>query len=107
MEASPVLGKCASRHLMIVYKKNCLFYIFHRKTSSLLDVACCNTDYDAMRRPSRAAHFYTLFSFTTYKNGGFIMENHLDFIVIKAEPKFRADSFALARRLKPALFPSP
>ena len=23
------------------------------------------------------------------------MENHLDFIVIKAEPKFRADSFAL------------
>lgn len=36
------------------------------------------------------------------------MENHLDFIVIKAEPKFRADSFvldeadALPRRLKPA-----
>lgn len=23
------------------------------------------------------------------------MENHLDFIVIKAEPKFRADSFVL------------
>ena len=49
---------------------------------------------------SCAAHrerriFYTLFSFTTYKNGGFIMENHLDFIVIKAEPKFRADSFVL------------
>ena len=41
------------------------------------------------------------------------MENHLDFIVIKAEPKFRADSFVLdeadcsAARLKPALFPSP